>query len=516
MMCTERFLQGWVYRPVVLLVMGSIFLMADQVAAQVDHSEFGLLKQGFATASEVTQACLMCHPDTGKQVMQTTHWTWEYTSKDGQELGKNNVINNYCVAVSSNEPRCTSCHVGYGYKNPETLAQMDETKVDCLICHDQSGTYKKFPAGAGDPTYVEKTFPAGPGEPYGKPWLPIDLGAVAQSVGMPTRKNCGACHFNGGGGANVKHGDLDVSMYDPNHAVDVHMDVDGANFSCQTCHTTHQHQIAGSRYEMDLQGTTTLQSCKTCHADHAHQTAALDHHTDRIACQTCHIPVYAKERYVKTWWDWSTAGELKDGTGDFAGRKVWKIQKDENGNKIYMSPKGSFIWGKQLTPEYVWFNGDTKYITLDDTFDPNEVVPINSLQGDLNDPNALIFPTHMFGGLQPYDANTNSLVVPNLFPTNPETAFWKNWDWAKAIEGGQASVGREFSGEYGWVETVMYWPLTHQVSPADKALTCTSCHTVEDGALDFEALGYSETRIATLAGMFGQDVGETAQGEGGE
>jgi len=393
---------------------------------------------------------------------------------------------------------------------------MDETKVDCLICHDQSGTYKKFPAGAGDPTYVEKTFPAGPGEPYGKPWSPVDLAAAAQSVGMPTRKNCGSCHFNGGGGANVKHGDLDVSMYDPNHAVDVHMDADGANFSCQTCHATVDHQIAGSRYEMDLQGTTNLKSCQTCHAEHAHETAAIDHHTDRIACQTCHIPLYAKERYVKTWWDWSTAGELKDGTGDFEGRKVWKVQKDENGNKIYMSPKGSFMWGKQLTPEYVWFNGNTKYITLDDTFDPNDVVAINTLVGDVNDPNALIFPTHMFGGLQPYDANTNSLVVPNLFPTNPETAFWKNWDWAKAIEGGQASVGREFSGQYGWVETVMYWPLTHQVSPADQALTCAFCHTAQGGVLDFAALGYAEDRAAMLTSMFGEDSDDTPPDEGGE
>ena len=43
------------------------------------------------------------------------------------------------------------------------------------------------------------------------------------------------------------------------------------------------------------------------------------HHFD-LPCQTCHIPVYAKEQYVKTWWDWSTAGELKDGEGDFEGR----------------------------------------------------------------------------------------------------------------------------------------------------------------------------------------------------
>ena len=160
------------------------------------------------------------------------------------------------------------------------------------------------------------------------------------------------------------------------------------------------------------------------------------------------------------------------------------------------------MWGKNLTPEYVWSNGDIRYITLDDTFDPNAVVAINRLNGDIGDPNAVIFPVHMFGGLQPYDAGTNSLVVPNLFPTNPETAFWKNWDWGKAIAQGQASVGRQFSGEYGFVETVMYWPLTHQVSPAENALSCFSCHSA-NGVLDFAALGYSEERATTLTTFLG-------------
>ena len=486
----------------ILMLLGLIFAATNIAAAQVNHSIFAPLKKDFQTASEVTEACLVCHPDTANQVMQTTHWTWEYVTQDGQQLGKNNVINNYCVAISSNEPRCTSCHVGYGYKNTETFAQMGETAVDCLVCHDQSGTYMKFPAGAGDPTYVETVFPAGPGEPYGKLWTPVDLRAAAQSVGMPTRKNCGTCHFNGGGGANVKHGDLDVSMYDPNSAVDVHMASEGANFTCQSCHTTVQHKIAGSRYEMDFHGATGLQSCTTCHADHQHALNIIDQHTDRVACQTCHIPVYAKEQYVKTWWDWSTAGELKDGEGEFEGRKVWIVRKDENGNKIYMSNKGSFEWGKMLRPDYVWFNGNTTYITLDDTFDPNSVVAINTMNGDINDLNAVIFPTHKIGGMQPYDAVTNSLVVPNLFPTNPETAYWKNWDWGKAIAGGQASVGRDFSGEYGFVQTEMRWPLTHQVSPADKALSCVSCHS-PNGVLDFAALGYSEERAEMLTTFLG-------------
>jgi octaheme c-type cytochrome (tetrathionate reductase family) len=501
-MKTVKFWKGRSDIFAILILLGLIFAVTDCVVAQVNHSVFAPLKKDFQTASEVTEACLDCHPEAGKQVMQTTHWTWEYITQDGQQLGKNNVINNYCVAISSNEPRCTSCHVGYGYRNAETFAQMGETAVDCLVCHDQSGTYKKFPAGAGEPNYEDKIFPAGPGEPYGKIRPAVDLKLAAQSVGMPTRKNCGTCHFNGGGGANVKHGDLDVSMYDPNSAIDVHMASDGLNFTCQSCHTTHEHKIAGSRYEMDLQGITDLQSCETCHADHQHALNIVDQHTDRVACQTCHIPVYAKEQYVKTWWDWSTAGELKDGEGEFEGRKVWKVQKDENGNKIYMTPKGSFEWGKMLRPDYVWFNGNTTYITLDDTFDPNSVVAINTLNGDINDPNAVIFPTHKIGGMQPYDAVTNSLVVPNLFPTNPETAFWKNWDWEKAIAGGQASVGRQFSGEYGFVETEMRWPLTHQVSPADKALSCVSCHS-PNGVLGFAALGYSEQRAEMLTTFLG-------------
>ena len=73
---------------------------------------------------------------------------------------------------------------------------------------------------------------------------------------------------------------------------------------------------------------------------------------------------------------------------------------------------------------------------------------------------------------------------------------------AKTIAGGQASVGREFSGEYGFVQTAMYWPLTHQVSPAEDALSCVSCHSA-DGVLDFAALGYSEERATTLTTFLG-------------
>ena len=75
----------------------------------------------------------------------------------------------------------------------------------------------------------------------------MDLLAAAQSVRAPTREECGKCHFDGGGGNGVKHGDLDESLYFPSENLDVHMG--RLNFLCTDCHQTdrscHQRQAAG-------------------------------------------------------------------------------------------------------------------------------------------------------------------------------------------------------------------------------------------------------------------------------
>jgi len=60
------------------------------------------------------------------------------------------------------------------------------------------------------------------------------------------------------------------------------------------------------------------------------------------------------------------------------------------------------------------------------------------------------------------------------------------------------AAGLEFSGELAWVDTIMYWPQTHQVAPAENALGCDSCHSA-DGVLDFAALGYDAEKAAMLA-----------------
>jgi hypothetical protein len=50
------------------------------------------------------------------------------------------------MSIISNEARCTSCHAGYGWKDA-TFDFTDMTKIDCLVCHDTTGTLQESPHG---------------------------------------------------------------------------------------------------------------------------------------------------------------------------------------------------------------------------------------------------------------------------------------------------------------------------------------------------------------------------------
>lgn len=88
----------------------------------VDHTQFAILKQKFAKPQDVTAACISCHNQRHKEVMQSTHWNWgriEYIPGKGiRRLGKRNVLNNFCIGVSGNEQSCAKCHIGYGLDGP--------------------------------------------------------------------------------------------------------------------------------------------------------------------------------------------------------------------------------------------------------------------------------------------------------------------------------------------------------------------------------------------------------------
>lgn len=448
-----------------------------------DHTKFKELQQVFKSGPEVTAACLKCHNEAAKQVMHTKHWTFEYKNpQTGQLLGKKHIINNFCTATASNQQFCMACHAGYGWKD-DSFDFAKQENVDCLVCHESTGTYRKLPGLAGHPAYQDTEFP-----PHsGKIVKAVDLKAVAQSVGKTGRKNCGACHFFGGGGDAVKHGDLDSTLTNPGKYLDVHMDKDGLNFRCAECHRTTGHEVPGSRYAVTakdddpkahMRGKEDKNpaTCQACHGNAPHKgNARLNTHAVKIACQTCHIPEFARGQPTKMRWDWSTAGKLdKDG-------KPFVI-KDSAGHPAYDSKKGDFKYESNVIPTYIWFNGKVNYTLRDTKVDPGKLVKINSFEGSPSDGKSKIWPIKVFSGKQPYDKVTNQLLIPHTFGgEGDDTAFWKVFDWNKALAAGMRSVDENFSGDYGFVSTEMYWPITHMVAPKTDALKCAQCHAPSIG-----------------------------------
>lgn len=414
-----------------------------------DHS--AIIAGPFEDASAVTQRCLECHEDAAYDVMQTSHWTWEsrpYELERRDEpvtIGKRNSLNNFCIGIQSNWEGCTSCHAGYGWSD-QNFDFTDSSNVDCLVCHETSGTYVKGDSGI--------------------PLEEVDLAAVAQSVGYPERQNCGSCHFEGGGGNAVKHGDLSNTLVYPTENVDVHMG--GLDFACTDCHWTDEHQVRGRSISVSLD-LENQSYCSDCHQTDLHEDQRLNAHVASVACQTCHIPAGAVREPTKMEWDWSTAG-----------------QDRPEDHFEYLKIKGSFVYETDFVPEYYWYSGVADRYLLGDPIDPDGVTEINTLEGAITDPGAVIFPFKVHRAWQPYDAVYNVLLQPK---TVGEGGFWSEFDWDQALELGSEAAGMEYSGEYGFAETVMYWSVSHMVAPAGQALQCGDCHS-DEGRLDWTALGY--------------------------
>jgi len=428
-------------------------------AVHVDHVD--IVKGEFKTGQDVTRACLVCHPDAAAELMRTTHWTWESKAfnvpwREGPvTIGKINQINNFCIGSQGNENKCMSCHAGYGWEAGKQAQQANPENVDCLACHADPGSYGK---GV-----------------FGNPAEGVDLLAAARSVRATTRENCGKCHFDGGGGNGVKHGDLDESMYFPDQALDVHMG-GKHNMQCSACHTTSKHQILGrliaDNYTIDPREQV---SCEQCHSGKVHQDERISLHLSAVACQTCHIPAMALEDPTKLTWDWSKAGQ----------------QGREDDHFSYLKIKGEFTFDQNVKPEYRWFNGNNEYrYLLGDKISDDGPTYINKPAGSISDASAKIFPFKVHVARQPYDTVNRHLLQP---VTSGKDGFWTTFDWNKSFEMAVPITGLAYSGQYDFTETHMYWATTHMVQPAKDALQCDACHSAagKPGRMDWKALGYA-------------------------
>lgn len=444
-----------------------------------DHSKLAVLQKDFTSGAELTAACVSCHSEAASQFHKTIHWQWLADPGEVKGHGKAGYsLNNFCISTNKTTDKgCLSCHPGWG----NSL----DTEVNCLACHSQKEM--NFDEAVTD---IQAFLKEGDEESLEiAREIQAELRAAAQSVALPHRKNCGSCHFKGGGGDGVKHGDLDTSLTKPNKALDVHMGVDGQNFDCTRCHSTKLHNIAGRIYtrpasthrksliEDDL---TPKITCESCHSATPHKAGhKANDHTDKVACQSCHIPLFARVNPTKMSWDWSQSGKLKDG-------KPYKT-KDSFGKHDYMSIKGQMKWAKNVRPEYFWFNGAISSVTTADMIDPGQTVKVSWPEGSRDDPNSRIYPFKVHRGRQPYDKINKTLLAPLLSGPN---GYWKTLDWDDALSRGQKSLDLPYSHQFDFVDTTYVFPTTHMVAPKDDAVACSECHTREEG------------RMAALGGFY--------------
>jgi Ni/Fe-hydrogenase subunit HybB-like protein len=363
--------------------------------------------------AEVTSRCLVCHENTGADILKTAHWNWQGPTsalsgkEHSKDIGLKSTIDNYDISLAPNPAMTSAFHIG---GPPTGNGGDDPAKIDCLVCHDTTGLYKRGMDTA---------------------WL--DAKTVAENIGRPSRANCGACHFYGGGGAGVKNGDLSPAMVRPKPEDDTHMGK--VDMRCQDCHATEKHQIAGH----------------------------IDDHVKAIACETCHIPQFARSHPTQLSVDFSTAG--KDGVAP-------KLQFNR---PTYDKRYGTRTWGQDVVPVYRWFDGTRQTYLLGDKIDPSKPVVLNAPLGEKQNIQARIYPFKVHQAVQPYDAERNILAAVKF-----EDGLWKDYDWTKAVADGMAAVGQSFSGKVGFVKTEMYSSVHHEVAPAKESLGCADCHAARN------------------------------------
>ncbi len=426
-----------------------------------------------ANAYVDTDSCLTCHMDAGMDLIDTGHWLWEGDDNnvEGYEndmVGKTNLINNFCIAIGSNEARCTQCHIGIGWAANVDYDFDDPSGLDCLVCHDTTNTYAKDPKKAGAPVAT------------------LDLNEIAKAVGSPGRYGCLPCHAKAGGGDNVKHGDIAMNLLDTSRKYDVHMATDGGNFACQRCHEVVDHGVGGMPIHHTDEGN--MQGCRDCHPNPNHENTVVNSHST-LACQVCHIPAIARFTPTKVEWYWETAGD--------ADREP---VLDENGMPDYNVMKGDFVWAKDYRPVLRRFDGkwNRAFVGNDGFMNPADKtapVVLGAPAADPMDGGIMLYPFKKMIGNQAADQKSLTVLVPHLFPYNADDtdAYWKGYEWGPALaEGADYNGQPDFSGSIQWVDTVMYLTVNHEVAPKEDALgngnSCADCHA--PGLVEWEAIGY--------------------------
>ena len=412
-----------------------------------------------------SDTCLQCHTTQAHEVHASVMYQWEGATPDmtsgPEKQGKiSGAVNSYCINILGNWDACGNCHVGLGEPPTPEATQEQLENIDCMVCHPQAYRRKKV-----DGRFV-------PDEAA----MTITMDEAARTVHPPGRYNCLQCHAKAGGGDSVKRGDLtlaQISTTDRNF--DVHMSTSGGDMKCQQCHTFTDHKVAGKGSDLRPTDSADVLECSDCHqpmttAD-GHEGEYVERHIARVACQTCHIPIYAKDAAD------SSASEATE------THRTW-LTTHSTAAPFHPAMQKE----NDLTPEYRFWNRKSSNYLLHDTavIDPaTGRYPTSRPIGDVADAQAKLFPFKYKTAEQPFAENEQKLIALDT------SVFFATGDPIAATEQGLVNMGLSASEPYSWVETDTFQMLNHQVSSSDAALECNDCHG-STGRMDLQGeLGYA-------------------------
>jgi len=393
----------------------------------------------------------------------STHYQWLGSAPDmvnGPQVlqGKlTNAVNSYCINIEGNWPVCGSCHAGRGKRPDDPAAGLEN--IDCLVCHSEEYAAARIRL------------------PDGSLGVENPQDSMVRNIKAPTRANCLKCHATAGGGDGVKRGDLSLAVVtnsDPHF--DVHMNTSGSNLACQACHAFVGHRVIGKGSDLratdDLARGSEIQ-CVSCHEGKdgvgGHAEAPIGRHVARVACQSCHIPSYAKVA-TETYRDWRRHhdGSPADGV---SGPGHPFTDKEAN-----------------LVPEYRFWNRLSDNSLLGDdagrTYDPaKNTYPTSRPLGSNQE--GKLYPFKYKIATQPKTVADDRLIALDTFEYLNGSG-----NVAIAIGKGLQNMGYADTEPYEWIETDTYQMLNHGVAPASEALSCGSCHD-NLGRMDLQGeLGY--------------------------
>jgi hypothetical protein len=397
-----------------------------------------------------SETCLQCHTTQAHEVHASVMYQWEGATPDmtsgPEKQGKiSGAINSYCVNILGNWDVCGNCHVGLGQPPTPDATPEQLANIDCMVCHQEAYRRKKVD-GAFVPDENAMT---------------ISMDEAARTVHPPGRYNCLQCHAKAGGGDAVKRGDLtlaQVSTTDRNF--DVHMATTGANMRCQECHTFTDHKVAGKGSDLRPTDSADSLECSDCHSNmitnDGHEGDYIERHITRVACQTCHIPIYAKD------------------ASDSPSSEATETHRTWLATHSTAPPFHPVLsTDNDLIPEYRFWNRKSSNYLLHDvaTIDPaTGRYPTSRPLGDVADDHAKLYAFKYKTAEQPFAHDQSKLIALDT------SVFFATGDPIAATEQGLMNMGLSETEPYSWVETDTFQMLNHQVSTGNAALECNDCH----------------------------------------